>query len=466
MCLGFYMAPIHQAADAAEKSVQSKGNGHDGFSCKGVQIGLFFDVEAEDKAKKHVQTCMIPIEADNGGIAAVIIPRETVSSIVPSKRDLVCCAGLLEAIACPQLHVPPVFTDPNEPTYRSLSAPSCEPAAATAIQIDVTCVENADGSLVVIPRISDAIGRKDPQEMIRSGEFEAYKNAAWDAFQKALNEAGVHIPAFFECEEDKDSDGNWVVSPISIITFMDLLFPCLIKDCDAAFLFNPVENGVAKKKGLFPITLEFYEKPTSVWLPSLIHNDPEHDGLTHKQESSYFVYTNGSFNLAIADHLDPSASPPLCVRMCAMSEFLPNGESPNQEEEEQAASYRSLSSAPINHGNDGDDGDGAQVDYFRWQAACRVFQHKRLEQLQQAADTAKLYDDEGVYLRLANLIGEDVPKHAMMGTLDYSGWVPMQTSDHTAKTRERMEAEKEKERASKRQADAEQDAADVKKQKQ
>lgn len=442
MCLGFSIPHIVNATDAAEKSFRN--NGHDGFSCKGVQIGLFFNVKdvKEDKKTKHVQTCMIPIEAKNGGIAAVTIPCKVVGSIVSSKKDLGCCANLLGAIACPQYYVPPVIVNPNEPTYRSLSAP-CEPSATAAIEIDVMCVANEDGSLVVIPRISDALDGKDPQEMIKKGEFNAYKDAAWNAFQKALNEAGVHMPAFFECEENKDSEGNWVVSPISVITFMDLLFPCLIKDCDTAFLFNPVENGIPKKEGLFPITLEYYEEPTTIWLPSLIHNDPAHVGLTHKQEDSYYLYMNRSCNVVIKDYLDPSVSP-LCVRMSAMSEFLPHNEFPEKEE---ASSYRSL----VHYGEE----DESYVDYARWQAACSVFQHNRLEQLQKATGIVKFYDDEGgVKFRLANLIGNDIPKYAMMGELVYY-WVPIQTSDHTANTRELMKLEKEKERASKRQADEE-----------
>lgn len=451
------MMAINNAAGAGDKSFQNKGNGHDGFSCKGVQIGLFLDVKDGD-VTKHVQTCMIPIEAEHGGIAAVTIPTAMLDSIVPSKEGLKCCAGILHAIAHPQSYVHPAITDPNEPQYRGGAAPC--PSSIPDIQIDVKCVANADGSLVVIPRISDVLNGKDPQEMIVTGEFGAYKDAAWDAFQKALNEAGVYLPAFFECEDDKDSDGNWVVSPISICSFMDLLFPCLIKDCDTAFLFNPVENGVAKKTGLFPITLEFSEKPKFIWMPSLIHNDPD-IAATYKQKNSYYVYTNKSFNIVINDHLDPSLESKLRVRMSEMSEFLPHDEEELDGDNE--VEYRSLL---VSTTDDEEDEYKPYVNYVQWRAACRIFQHKRLKELQEATGIVDLYDEEGVYLRLANLIGDDVPKHAVMGKLVFSDWVQVPTSDHTARTRKLMQAEKEEERASKRQADAEQNVAGAKKYKQ
>ena len=232
MCLGFLMireAEIDAAAEKAAKEVDAAaggGNGHEGFSCDNTTISL---IKSKDGSMKQV--CRVPITSSGGGFAAVTMPKQFVANIVSTETPPECLAKELYALMNPEEFVPPIYTAKNAPIYRGLACHGSSDDKAMEVEpeivVEFKCVTNAEGSKILIPSLCAVLGDNDPQELIRENKFEAYRVAMWEAFQKACEANDIFLPAFFDCEYD--ANGDWAVTPIAALQFVDSLFTSLVK---------------------------------------------------------------------------------------------------------------------------------------------------------------------------------------------------------------------------------------------
>lgn len=421
MCLGFLMireAEIDAAAEKAAKEVDAAaggGNGHEGFSCENTTISL---IKSKDGSMKQV--CRVPITSSGGGFAAVTMPKQFVANIVSTETPPECLAKELYALMNPEEFVPPIYTTKDEPIYRSLSCTGSsddkEMEVEPEIVVEFKCVTNAEGSKILIPALCAVLGDNDPQELIKENKFEAYRVAMWKAFQEACAKSDIYLPAFFDCEHD--ANGDWAVTPIAMLQFVDSLFANLVKDSEVLFLMPPVVDGRADTSAAFPITLNYDSMPSSIWMPSLHHNDVAVDESTRIQDENYYVVSNFGVSLSLVDALDSDA-PSVPARLCHPSAFLPVDESPASAVEP-SASYRALSSSVHADEDFDEEEDAAVIDYSAWRLACSRFQEKLKKKTFQSIG---VLDDEEenapAELLLSNLLGLHVPKVCLHAKLDY-----------------------------------------------
>lgn len=453
MCLSFnYTAAIQSAVAEATKQAEGKAERefnkeqeqHSDVSCDGTQIGL---LEMTDHTWKQLNR--IPISSPSAVIAMLSAPRrilgEKHQNIQPSE-PIPCFQADLKAACDPAAYVmPPKRID--APVYRGLGGPPGKAAQQTTYYPEIKleegiCLENKDGSMVFTLRLAEVVrSDKKLQQEIDEGRWSskeqyllAMKDAAWKEILRAFAANNVDMKALFECTGEKDANGQDVVAPEVVITFMDMFYPCLIPDCDMVVLIPPIVDGKAVMKTAFSLMLGFPERPPEFWAPGLQHNDVgDTTNDKYKQDENYFIYSNAKMSLKL-----PNVATGIYtdVRLCQQSEFLPVNPHPNWSKLAEESTL--TDTALINHFRNMQEDD---TDYEAWVNACKLFQNRRHKdinyRLEDMFGKDKMITNS---LLINNLLGTEIPKlstYAVVGE-----FTPVEGSAHTTKLRELMKKRK------------------------